>query len=125
VRDRCNEFGDAALAVITFGAPERAAAYQQELLAPLPVLVDQDRSTYQAYGLGRGGIWSVWGPRTWRAYARLIVRGRRFHRPTDDTLQLGGDFVIGRDGRVLYAFRSADPDDRPTVDTLIAAAARA
>jgi peroxiredoxin len=122
VRDRLDEFGDTALAVITFSAPERAAAYQKELLVPLPVLVDADRSVYRAYGLGRGSVWSVWGPRTWRAYGRLIAQGRRFRRPTDDTLQLGGDFVIGRDGRIHYAFRSADPDDRPTVDALVAAA---
>jgi hypothetical protein len=38
---------------------------------------------------------------------------------------LGGDFVVGRDGRVAYAFRSTDPDDRPPVDDLIAAVRRA
>jgi hypothetical protein len=44
-------------------------------------------------------------------------------RPVQDTLQLGGDFVVGGDGRLVYAFRSADPDDRPPVADLIAAAA--
>lgn len=36
-----------------------------------------------------------------------------------------GDFVVGRDGRVVYAFRSTNPDDRPPVDDLIAAVRRA
>jgi hypothetical protein len=39
-------------------------------------------------------------------------------RPTEDTLQLGGDFVIGRDGTLVYGFWGEGPDDRPTVDQL-------
>jgi peroxiredoxin len=125
VRDRLDEFGDAVVVVIAFSAPDHVATYQREQLAPLVVLLDGDRAAYRAYGLGRGPVWKVWGPKVWLAYGRLIRRGRRFQRPTEDTLQLGGDFVIGPDGRVAYAFRSADPDDRPSVDDLIAAVRRA
>lgn len=121
MRDRLDDFDAAAVAVITFGAPERVAAYQRDQLAPLTVLVDDDRRTYRAYGLGRGSVWKVWGPKIWWAYAKLIRRGRRFRRPSEDTLQLGGDFVVGRDGRIAYAFYSDDPDDRPPVDDLVAA----
>jgi len=121
VRDRRDGFGDAAVVVISFSAPEHVAAYHRDQLAPLTVLVDADRHAYRAYGLGRGSVWKVWGPRSWWAYAKLIRRGHRFQRPTEDTLQLGGDFVVGRDGRIVYAFRSDDPDDRPPVDDLVAA----
>ncbi|MGE3449230.1 MAG: AhpC/TSA family protein [Microbacteriaceae bacterium] len=121
MRDRFDDFGDAAIAIITFSAPAQVVVYQRMRLAPLPVLVDEARSTYAAYGLGRGSVWKVWGPKVWWAYARLLRRGRRLHRPTEDTLQLGGDFVVGRDGRLAYAFRSQDPDDRPPVDELVAA----
>jgi hypothetical protein len=85
------------------------------------VLVDPTRAVYRAYGLGRGSVRKVWGPKTWWAYAKLIGRGRHFQLPTEDTLQLGGDFVVGRDGRLVYVFRSDDPDDRPTVDDLLVA----
>ena len=34
---------------------------------------------------------------------------------------VGGDFVIGPDGVVVYAFRSAGPDDRPEVDAIVGA----
>jgi alkyl-hydroperoxide reductase/thiol specific antioxidant family protein len=124
VRDRQSEFGDAAVAVIAFSAPEYVAAYQRERLAPMTVLIDEHRVAYRDYGLGRGSVWKVWGPKIWWAYLKLIARGRRFQRPVDDTLQLGGDFVVGRDGRLLYGFRSSDPDDRPPVDDLIAAVRR-
>jgi hypothetical protein len=124
VRDRLGEFGDAVVVVIAFSAPEHVAAYQRERAAPLTVLIDEERVAYRAYGLGRGSVWKVWGPKTWWAYLKLIGRGRRFQRPVEDTLQLGGDFVVGRDGRLLYGFWSADPDHRPPVDDLIAAVRR-
>ena len=65
----------------------------------------------------------MWGPRVWRDYARLLRKGARFERPKahEDTLQLGGDFVVGRDGRLVLAFRSKGPDDRPSVDALLSA----
>jgi len=125
VRDRLAEFGDAAVVVVAFSAPEFVASYQRDRLAPMTVLIDETRATYRAYGLGRGSVWTVWGPKIWWAYAKLIAHGRLFQRPTEDTLQLGGDFVVGRDGSIVYAFRSSDPDDRPTVDDLLAAVRRA
>ncbi len=125
MRDRLDEFGDAEVVVIAFSAPEYVAEYQRDRLAPLTLLVDEERTAYRAYGLGRGAVWKVWGPKMWRAYARLLRKGRRFQRPAEDTLQLGGDFVLGRDGRVMYAFASSDPDDRPAVEDLIDAAHQA
>ena len=121
MRDRLDEFGDAAVAVISFSAPEHVAEYQRRLLAPLDVLIDEERRAYAAFDLGRGSVFKVWGPKSWLAYGRLLRQGRRFQRPTEDTLQLGGDFVIGRDGRVAFAYRSEDPSDRPPVDALLTA----
>jgi len=121
VRDRLGEFGDATVAVVSFSAPEQVAAYQGRLLAPLDVLIDEQRVAYTAFGLGRGSVLRVWGPKAWWAYAGLLRRGRKFERPTEDTLQLGGDFVIDGEGQVRYAYRSEDPSDRPPVDELIAA----
>ncbi len=45
----------------------------------------------------------------------------RLRLPSQDTLQLGGDFVVDRAGVLVYASRSTRPDDRPPVDNLIAA----
>ena len=120
MRDRLDEFGDAVVVVVTFSAPAAVAEYQRRLLAPLDVLIDAHREVYAAYGLGRGSVAQVWGPRAWRAYARLLRQGRRFRRPREDTLQLGGDFVIDRRGRVRYAYRGRDPSDRPPIEELIA-----
>ena len=121
MRERINELRDAIVVVITFDPQTPMAEHQRDRLAPLTVRIDESRSTYLAYGLNRGSVWDVWGPKIWRSYARLLLRGRRLQRPRADTLQLGGDFVIDRAGRIAYIFRSADPDDRPTVDAIITA----
>lgn len=124
MRSRLEEFGDVEVVVIFFSGPEYVAAYQAERLHPMTVLVDEERASYRAYGFRRGSVRRVWGLRTWRAYARLLRAGRRFERPTEDTLQLGGDVVVDRDGRISYVFRSSDPADRPSVDELLDAVRR-
>ena len=121
MRDRLDEFGDAEVVVITFTRPRNLRGYRARFVSPLTVLADEDRHVYRAYGLGRGPWWRVYGPKVWLDYVRLMRGGARFERPHEDTLQLGGDFVVGRDGRLSLVFRSKGPDDRPSVDTLLSA----
>jgi peroxiredoxin len=121
VSDRLAEFGAAAVVLITFTRPRNLRGFRRRLGLTYPVLADEARAAYRAYGLGRGSWRRVWGVRTLRAYGRLLRAGRRPHLPSEDTLQLGGDFVVDPDGRVAYAYRSAGPDDRPSVDDLITA----
>ncbi len=54
-------------------------------------------------------------------YIRMIFSGLWPHRPEagEDVYQLGGDFVLSAERRILFAYRSQDPADRPTVDDLI------
>jgi peroxiredoxin len=124
VRDRLDELEPAEVALITFTRPRNLRGYRARLALPFPVLSDEDRSSYRAYGLGRGAWWRVWGLSVWWRYAALMARGRRLRRPTEDVRQLGGDFVVGSDGRIVYAFRSQGPADRPPVAALAAAVGR-
>ena len=119
MRDRLDELGDAVVVLITFTRRRNLRGYRARLALPFPVLADESRSVYRAYGLGRGSVRRVYGWRTLRRYWELLRAGRDLERPSEDTLQLGGDFVVGRDGRLVYAFRSKGPDDRPGVDDLI------
>lgn len=123
MRDRLDDLGDAAVVLVTFAPARVLRGYRARLGLPYPVLADAERTAYAAYGLGRGPWWRVWGPATWRRYSQLLRAGRRLQRVQDDTLQLGGDFVIGRDGRILLAHRSKGPADRPPVDDLVSAVA--
>ena len=84
-----------------------------------PVLVDRERLAYRAWGLRRSSIAGVWlDPRVWWRYASLLARGERLRGFGSDTLQLGGDFVVGADGEIAWA-RPQRRDDRPPVAELL------
>lgn len=121
--ERLDEFGDADIAVVMFDGTARLPEYRSHHGIPerVRLLADPDRLAYEAFSLSRGSLWAVWGPKTWLAYLRLIRGGRKYQRHEGDTLQLGGDFVVGRSGIVTYAYRPPDPDARPSVDALLAA----
>jgi len=126
VRDRLDEFSPAPeVVVVTFTDPTALEAYLRGNDLPFPVLLDADRAAYRAYGLGRARVWRAWGLRSIVATLRIALRGRWPRRPFEDTLQLGGDFVIGADGTLVHGHWSEGPDDRPTVDELIVAVAAA
>jgi len=121
VRDHLDEFGDASIAVVTFAAWERLAAYRDHLHLSFDVVADVDRILYRMLGAGRGTNRQVWSLGTIRTYARLLRAGRRLHRPTEDIRQLGADAVIGRDGSLRYLSLPSAPDKRPPIEELIAA----
>lgn len=128
MRYRLDEFdSDTVTALVTFTAPEHLAAYAATNNLPFPILVDPGRDTYRAFGLGRGSVARVYGWRVARRYLEILRADglSGLARPTEDTLQLGGDFVIGPDGTLVYGFWGDGPDDRPSVDDLITAVERA
>jgi hypothetical protein len=119
VRDRLQELGDCAVAAVTFAQPGELAAHRDHLALPFPLLADPDRRAYRQFDLGRGALHRIWNPGTLILYARLLARGRTMRRATQDTRQLGGDFVIDGEGRLVAGFWPASPDDRPPVEALI------
>jgi hypothetical protein len=121
VSDRLDEFEKASVVLVTFTRQRNLRAFRRLLELNYPVLVDETRAVYRAYGLERGRWWRVWSWGTLRTYGRLLRTGHRLRRPTEDTRQLGGDFVVDPGGRVAYGYRSRTPDDRPSVDELVAA----
>jgi len=121
VGDRIDELDDTTTAVVTFAESAELGRYQSRLQLPFPLLADPDRTLYQRFGVGRGSLSEVWGVETLRMYGRLLRAGRRLRRPVDDTRQLGGDFVLDAEHRLVAAFRPRSPSSRPTVDDLIAA----
>lgn len=121
VRDHLDQFRDATIAIVTFAAPERLAAYRAHLGINFALLSDDDRSLYRLLGAGRGTNRQVWSPPTLMMYARLLRHGRRLRRPTEDIHQLGADAVIGRNGKLRYLSLPSRPDARPPIGELIAA----
>lgn len=92
---------------------------------PFPVLVDLDRRAYAEWGARRAPWWTIWlDPRVWRAYAKLLRSGEEIRGAGRDTRQMGGDFVVGPDHRLVYA-RPQRVDDRPAVGELLRTVAEA
>ncbi len=124
MRDRLDDFGDdTEVVLVTFTSPSALAGYRSRHDLPFPILLDPDRETYRAFGFGRASTRRVWSLGTLRTYARLLRRDGlgSLERPTEDTRQLGGDMVIDRAGTLRWGFWSEGPDDRPSVDELVAA----
>ena len=125
VRDHIAATGlDAELVVVTFSSSAAIEHYRLRTGIDVRLLIDPDRTTYRAYGLRSASLARVWGFRPALAYLRLFARGqwRRLRRPTEDTRQLGGDFVIDPDGDLAFVYRSTGPEDRPDPAALVAAA---
>lgn len=111
----------AEVIVVSFAPVERLPAYQALHAWPFPIVSDPDRAAYQAFGLGSAGWGALLRPRVWRRYFALVLQGHRIQAATDDVHQLGGDFVLDRSRRLLYAHRSTDPADRPPTEDLVKA----
>lgn len=113
--------GAAALGV-TADPPELARAYAAELGLPFPLVCDERRVAFQAYGLARS-LAGALAPRLLPRYAAAALR-MGIRRPGRDVLQLGGTFVLDRDGRVALAHPARDPADHPPLSDVLAAMAR-
>lgn len=108
--------------VVSFAIPALLRGYVDELGLDVPLYGDPDRALYGELGFGRASIARAYlDPRVWARYAGLLLRGRRLHRPREDTLQLGGDAVFDAGTRLRWLYSSRGPEDRPSVDALIAA----
>ena len=114
---------DTRIVVVTFERGPLARAYAEDTGLAWPILVDETRALYRAYGMLRGTWWHVWGPRTWWAYTKELFRGRapRAADLDSDTSQLGGDVLVDPSGTVRFLHVGSGPADRPAVATLVAA----
>lgn len=123
MRARQDELGDSEIVVVTFANPRVLPGYRRRFAHPFTVVSDEERQTYRALGFGRGAFWRVWGWKAAKKYIELLRRGHRLEKAKDqtDTRQLGGNAVVGRDGTLAWVYAGAGPDDRPTVDEVVAA----
>jgi len=123
VAERRQELGR-HLAVVTFAQPPMLQLFERELGLPFAYYGDPDRDAYRALGFGRASKARVWlDPRVWARYGALLARGRRPKAPQGDTEQLGGDVLLDAAGRIEWIYRSAGPEDRPSVAQILSASA--
>ena len=90
-----------------------------EVCGTFTVLLDRERVAYQAYGLERSRLRSYHPSVLWIYSKRWFQRGEFYDSHGDDTSQLGGDFIIDKQGNLQFIYPSHDPADRPSVNELM------
>lgn len=106
---------------ICHATPALAAQFLEDDPLPFPLLCDPDRTAYTAFGLARASWLRLMRPDVVLGYLRFMRQGWKPQRPSgrEDLLQLGGDFLLDAQRRLVFAHRSSDPIDRPTIAELL------
>jgi peroxiredoxin len=110
------------VALIGLGRPDQAAVFCERRRVPFTCLTSPDGSAHRAYGLRRGTLNQVAGPRLWLPWLRNLVTGNpqgRFGQ--GDVAQLPGTFVVDPSGLIRYAHRGRRSDDTPSNEEVLAA----
>ncbi|MCB9871695.1 MAG: hypothetical protein H6837_17710 [Planctomycetes bacterium] len=100
---------------MSHASPAAAAQLFPELWPEARVVCDEAKVLYTAFGVTRGGLGQVLGPRVWLAGARALLAGHGVGRPSGDVWQMSGAFLV-RAGRVLRVHRYAHSADHPDFD---------
>jgi peroxiredoxin len=121
LRDHEEEFGkrNVGIAVVTFEGGFLARSYVEDAGLTWPLLVDDTRETYRNYGMFSASFWDIWGPKTWRAYLKEILKGKKLIKSEGDIFQRGGDVLIDPGGTVRLHHVGVGPGDRPGVESLL------
>lgn len=108
-----------AVALVGCGTSEEARAFHDDLRLNSPVFNDADRTAYKTYGLGVASPGAVLNPRVMASGVRAATKGFLPRRSSGHPLQLQGQFLIGRDGRLRSASRPAVMSDIPPASDLL------
>jgi peroxiredoxin len=122
VQSRKSEFDrrGIAIVVVSFAEPAKLIPYQEYHRWPFTILADPERVAYQEFALKRLSWFQVFSPTTLKLYWKLLRQGmKRSGYGKEDIYQSGGDFLLDRDGNILFAHRSRDPSDRPPAARLL------
>ena len=108
-----------AVSVVTPASPINTRQFCHSRNIPFRCLADPGCEAYRAFGLERGSIAQVMGPEVMLKMMRFLFRGN-FGLPAGDLLQLGGSFVIGKDGIIRLAHAAQDAADMMSMDKIFA-----
>ncbi|MEJ5170083.1 MAG: peroxiredoxin-like family protein [Fimbriimonadales bacterium] len=70
---------------------------------PHAMICDPERHLFQAFGLERGTLGQLLGPKVWARGAKAFAAGYRQGRPLGDPAQLPGSFVLDQNARIVWS----------------------
>lgn len=116
----------AAIEVLVIGFEVRARLtwLKRRIDSPFRFVVDEERTTYGAFAMGRAS-WSrtYLHPGVIAGYGRMLAKGESpdLHLG-QDRRQLGGDVVLGPSGEIVLSHPERGPEDRAPVGRIVTAA---
>lgn len=117
-KDRLDAAG-LRIVLIGLGTPDEARSFRDAFNLPFTVLCDPEQRIYRLYGLGRTDLAEELKPGALIGWVPATVRYGMGSPGRQDATRLGGTFVVGRDGKVRYAFRAQRMRDRADIGTLV------
>ncbi len=107
------------IALVHMGNNDRAGrAFEKYGLGHCDRFSDPERKLYRAFGLDRGNVWQLFGPKVWwRGFQAGVLNRHGLGRLVGDGLQMPGVFLIYR-GNLLVSFRHTTAADRPDYTAL-------
>lgn len=100
---------------VSFTPPALMKQVLAETPQPFRMVSDPERTGYKLLGMSRTRYLSFLRPRVLMKFIRQRRSGIEAKRPVDsDVLQLGGDFLLDAEGKVVWAWPSRDAQDRPS-----------
>ena len=106
------------IVAVSFGTPYWANVWLEETEAPFPIWLDPEKESYEVYGMITSK-WAAWGPANLWFYAKAFMRGEKTKGDRGETGQMGGNFIVDKNGIVRFAYPSKNPTDRPEVAKLM------
>jgi hypothetical protein len=109
--EKIHEAG-AELVVVGSGTPEQAGWFAEDARLTTPIFTDPSLEVHRGLALRRG-ISGILDPRALFRAARAWLRGFRQSGMQGDATELGGLFVIGAGGKLIYEYRARFAGDSP------------
>ncbi|MBX6765485.1 MAG: redoxin domain-containing protein [Rubrobacteraceae bacterium] len=111
----------ARVVLVSMAAPPQTAEFCEKMDLSFECLCDPEQHAYRAFGLRRGDILEVAGPRNWGSGIRAMLEGHRQGPTAGDPMQLPGAFVFDASGRLRLAHYASASADNPPNEALLEA----
>ena len=112
----------AEVVLVAYHDPELLTAkMMHDLEVPFTLLLDPTRETYRRWGLERATWRNVAVPGLFVAAAKSLLQREPSLGSTPGPVQMGGDFVVNRDGRLAFVNYLKSFHDRAPIPTLLGA----
>jgi len=112
----------AEVVMVAYHDPELLMAkMMHDLELPFTLLLDRTRESYRRWGLDQASWRNLLVPGLYISAAKSMLKREPSLGSTPGPVQLGGDFVINRDGRLAFVNYMKSFHDRASIPTLLGA----